>query len=694
MAVSASPSTSIGVRSEVPPVRVRLEYRPALDGLRAVAVGLVLLYHAGYDFVSFGFLGVDLFFVLSGYLVTRVILLALDTDTFSLLRFYERRVRRLLPAATVVLVSMLWLLFLFEPAIRRRDLIPDFRASSLYVANWRFVSASTDYFAEDIAQSPLLHFWSLAIEEQFYFIFPAVLVGTITVGKRLRWPLLSPVVIVVLLIGSAIRQLQFATTSPLRAYYGTDARLYQLLVGVLLAWVLHRWKGQRQARPKSVGTVGVVALCILIALATVAPVSISNAGFFAAGASVILILSLEVAPNSLLARALSMRPLVYYGAISYGVYLWHWPIMVLVRESLGDSPVLLLTLGGAGSLALAALSFQLIEGPAKKVFQTRISAAGIVAIGLAISLVVGLVIAPVALRRGGTPAVNSTAAAVLVPAGSDVSTADVDIDIASLDLEGFRSVSTGSPNCVSLSIAECVLFQAPSDDATKVVLLGDSLAAKLVPMMTSLAAEHEFTFLASTALGCPWQDGIRGYGDFAAACAEMKSDFQQRVLPAFEPDVVLILTATRDDPVRPVALVPEAPFEGASQPVLVATTTASTLERISAFADSIVLIEPVPVPPVDPIECLSANADAHSCSFAASPGPFAIETLYRAAAFTTESVEVLSIDTFACPNFPRCDALVGGLPPYVDQIHIFSEYATDQRAQFWDLAREAVTGDR
>ena len=151
-------------------------YRPALDGLRTIAVYLVLLFHTGLPVAGGGFVGVDLFFVLSGFLVSNVILSEIDrTGTLRIGKFYSRRVRRLLPAAVAVVVATCAVFVLISSVTRRLPLIGDAQAALLYVANWRFLAQSSDYFATDVEESPFLHFWSLAIEEQFYFVFPILL---------------------------------------------------------------------------------------------------------------------------------------------------------------------------------------------------------------------------------------------------------------------------------------------------------------------------------------------------------------------------------------------------------------------------------------------------------------------------------------------------------------------------------------
>ena len=205
-------------------------HRPALDGLRTVAVYLVVLFHAGLERFEGGFVGVDVFFVLSGFLVSNVLLTELDRHgEIRLWRFYARRVRRLLPAATATILGTSAIMLAVGTQVDRLTLVGDARAASLWFANWHFLFESESYFATDDLESPFLHFWSLSIEEQFYLAFPILLLLVWRWTSR-RPRRLAPVLLAATVIG-VVAQVVVASGDPDAAYFGTHARIYQLLAG-------------------------------------------------------------------------------------------------------------------------------------------------------------------------------------------------------------------------------------------------------------------------------------------------------------------------------------------------------------------------------------------------------------------------------------------------------------------------------
>ena len=374
-------------------------YRPSLDGVRAVAVGAVIAYHLGAPLPG-GFLGVDVFFVLSGYLITSLLRGEFEKNGRAELRqFWARtnpatesydddivgvhkwsatsagtaeraalwrselsRRRVLLVLACAIAASRGPVLDL--PA-RRADML----STLAYYANWHFISSDQSYFAGYTGASPLRHMWSLAIEEQFYIVWPLLLVAALRWGRPRTW-------FAVLLTGVAASAWQMAASyepaNPSRAYLGTDARASQLLVGAILAVALGRWHRALTA-PRAERAVRLVSLPLTaVALGSMCLLADSSRWYFYGGAVVFagvvagILLSVELNAATALARALRTPVLVACGRISYGLYLWHWPMILWIRGSRigGGRPWLLRDIAIlAATIAAATASYFLVERP-------------------------------------------------------------------------------------------------------------------------------------------------------------------------------------------------------------------------------------------------------------------------------------------------------------------------------------------
>jgi peptidoglycan/LPS O-acetylase OafA/YrhL len=378
-----------------------------LDGVRALAVLAVLATHAGVPFLPGGFVGVDVFFVLSGFLITSLLYEELAaTGRIDLGGFWTRRARRLLPAALVMIVAVLAARPLFAPdsvVALRGDAI----AATLWSGNWRWALQGTDYFAQGGAPSPLQHTWSLAVEEQFYLVWPLLLLACCAARRR-RLLALS-------LAGaaaSAIATYVLARgASPGRVYFGTDTRAQELLVGAALAALLAptwRWRGATPLGRRSPQPAGrpplplLLSACGLAALAGIAATEDGAPSEFRHGlllltalAAAALLAGVVLDSGQPVARLLSTRPLVAIGRISYGLYLWHWPVYLALdgeRTGLHGYPLAALRVAVTG--ALAGASFVLIERPARR-FRAQprrvLPAAGA---GAAAVLVIAACIAP------------------------------------------------------------------------------------------------------------------------------------------------------------------------------------------------------------------------------------------------------------------------------------------------------------
>lgn len=387
--------------------RPRLPYLPALDGLRAVAVGAVLLYHAGVSWAGGGFLGVDLFLVLSGYLITTLLLLEREeTGRIDLPAFWARRARRLLPALFAVVAAVAAAAPFALSRLQFERLQEDGLATLFYVANWRLIISGQSYFEQFGEPSPFRHTWSLAIEEQWYLLWPLLLLALLVLWRRR--PAAALAVVIVGAVASAL--LMAALSGPgkdlSRAYYGTDTRAQALLVGAALALVLRR----RPLDGRAVGAVGLVggAVCLTL-LATVWDFDLwmYSGGFMLLAVATGAVLTAAVAPGgSLVARVLSTPPLPAIGRISYGLYLWHWPLYLVLtpgRLGISGSPLVVLRISATVLVSLA--SYHLLELPVRRGRLTGVPArwatAGAALATAVILVLVGVVARPPAEASAG-----------------------------------------------------------------------------------------------------------------------------------------------------------------------------------------------------------------------------------------------------------------------------------------------------
>jgi len=351
----------------------------ALDGIRAFAVLAVLLYHAGISWMGGGLLGVDVFFVLSGFLITSLLCRELvRTSTVRLGRFWAQRARRLLPALVITVLGVAVYAYAFRDSIDVSAVRGDALATLLYVANWHFILSDQGYFVQAAAPSPLLHTWSLAVEEQYYLIWPLVVLA-VARGFGVRAVAVAAVVGAVA-SATLMAVLYGAGFSVDRLYYGTDTRVQALLVGSFLGAVgSHRGDGfsivpagWSSGRRRWLWTgLGVAGAAYLVwawhALAGRDPFLYRGGFFVVALAAGAVIVAVVTVPTSPVAGLLSLRALVFVGRISYGLYLYHWPLfLALDHAHTGLSGVALLAVRLVVTFAAATLSFFLVEEPIRR----------------------------------------------------------------------------------------------------------------------------------------------------------------------------------------------------------------------------------------------------------------------------------------------------------------------------------------
>jgi peptidoglycan/LPS O-acetylase OafA/YrhL len=501
---------------QAPDHRPRFRYLPALDGLRAFAVLAVMCYHGGMSWALGGFLGVDAFFVLSGFLITSLLLAEWrDTGGIALAAFWIRRAKRLLPALFLLLAGIaLYATFAATPLELGR-IRSDGLASLAYVTNWRFVFSHQSYFDQFGVPSPLRHMWSLAIEEQFYLVWPMIVYG------MLRWRKGSvgalAIVSAAIGLGSIILMVALynPATDPSRVYYGTDTRASSLIIGALLAMLATKHTFGKSLVERrvlhGVAILAVGALGWMWSSTTDGPSWLYTGGFVVAALLVALVIA-DVSQEHAgpVAKVMSWRPLRWIGAISYGLYLWHWPLYVLLtpaRTGLDDYGLFAVRVGA--TFAVATASYYLVERPIRtgswRGWSARLAAPALAA-GLAVVL---LVVTAGAVNR------------------NDVTAAEVKAPKASTDTN-----------------------PAARKRPARLLLVGDSVADSMAPGLAAAAAARGFQFASVAVPGCGLASDTNERRDAAVwtgpdpKCLPPWRERWASAVATYRPDVVIMETTS------------------------------------------------------------------------------------------------------------------------------------------------------
>ncbi|WP_159081379.1 acyltransferase family protein [Nocardioides sediminis] len=539
-----------------PPSRV-----PALDGIRALAVVGVLAFHGGLSWVTGGFLGVDAFFVLSGYLITTLLLTEWTRSggRIDLAAFWGRRARRLLPALLLVVTAVVVGARALLPPEEVRLLRGDGLAALFYVANWRMMFRDGDYFAQTASPSPLEHTWSLGIEEQFYLLWPLVLLAVLH-GHRPRVRSRLRVLVLVCVVGSAASTAALASTwsaeDPGRAYYGTDTRGAAILVGAGLAALLAlRTAGQAEregahATARSDITsrwiragLGVLAAAAAVATAwTWTRLSGTDAVLYRGGmalaalAVAAVIAHVVVVPSGWSARLLALPPLPALGRISYGVYLWHWPVFIAANaDRTGLDGLTLFAVRCSLTVVIATLSYALVERPIQEHVRPR--RAVLAAAGVAVATGTALVVTATAVPPLPAGPPEGTVVATVDRMLEDEAVAE-DETADARGRERGKPVGERSPSRPGPRLH----VRRPGEPVT-VSVFGDSVAWTLV---TYLPGHHDLDVRDRTLMGCgvsrtaPFRYFGRLYQGLMQTCRDWPRIWRAAVA-ADDPDVSLIL---------------------------------------------------------------------------------------------------------------------------------------------------------
>ncbi|WP_092615032.1 acyltransferase family protein [Jiangella sp. DSM 45060] len=669
-------------RQKVPDRPPPPHFRPDVEGLRAVAVVLVMLYHAGLPFLPGGFVGVDIFFVISGYLITGLLVReAEQTGTISLGRFYARRAKRLLPAATLVLVVTALLCWWLAPVTERRAFGGDIASAAFYVVNWRLADRSVDYLAEDIGASPVQHFWSLAVEEQFYIVWPLLFLLVAWWVRRAREPVRPwlAVALSAVVLPSFVWSVVASMDGGTAAFFTTTTRLWELGVGAALAIGAPLLRRMPQAAGASLAWLGLVA--ILLA-ALFVDSGASWPGYLAAlpvlGAAAVIAGGLVASRGA--ASLLSARPMVWIGGLSYSLYLWHWPAVVFATMRWGElSPS-----SGLAAVALsiipAWLSYRLVENPARhaKVF-VRSS-------GFTLSIGANLSLA--AVVAGGVLGLSAGAATVAAPTDRGPAGAAILGDDPRSDPDGVpvdevewivpdpvaatEDVPPGYRNGCQLNaptteVKVCEYGAAESD--VTIALVGDSKAMQWITALDAIADVHGWRVVTYTKSACAYADATQMYQDDVYEECDVWNRAVGDMLAEDPPDYVITSQSRssaledRDDPDS--ARTEEAFIEGLLR----------SWQRLSDAGTRIISLADNPHPGQEVYECVAANRDRlTACAFDREDGvrSSSADTM-RVAVEEFGDADIIDLNDWICPA-DRCAPVIGNVLIFRQGSHLTVTY--------------------
>ncbi|HEY8466493.1 MAG TPA: acyltransferase family protein [Solirubrobacterales bacterium] len=649
-------------------------FRPDIEGLRAIAVGCVLLAHGGVALAAGGFVGVDIFYVISGFLITGLLMREVEKrGTVNLLGFYARRARRLLPAATLVIGVTVILALLLLPPARQLTVSGDAIASSLYFSNWRFTAQAADYFAPFSETSPLQHYWSLAVEEQFYLAWPllmlvgALLLGRLT-GARRRAVL---AVAVAVTAASFAYSVAYTQEAPSQAYFSTLTRAWELGVGAILALVALPVVGRRIAAALAGLGLGMVGLATVLysgttpypGVAALLPV-LGTAAVLVAGASG------QIAGPL---RALTSRPVRYLGRISYSTYLWHWPVLIFAAEIWGPLSPLQAGIAIAAAVALAAATYHAVERPFMRSRRLRVAPRRSLALG------------------AGCAVAGVIAALVLVRAQPEIDVLDAD-DVKgaaalSYQTEPQREARALRPNPLEASkdrgrltddgclvgreaveSPECAY--GPDDPAATVALFGDSHAAHFFPALERLGEREDWRIVGLTKMGCTPADVTVWNGRLGAPyteCDEWREHALRRI-DKEKPDMTIVSTASFYTVVEGGERLEEGSAEAREDGLV------RTLKRLTESSGEVVVIGDVPHAPFEVSECVTENLDSlDECAFDIDDRRNT-DGFDRRAARRVDGVKLVEVTDVLCAK-GTCRAVIGDAVTYRGSNHLTATFS-------------------
>jgi peptidoglycan/LPS O-acetylase OafA/YrhL len=654
-------------------------FRPDVEGLRAVAVLLVVFYHAGVPRVTGGFIGVDVFFVISGFVITGLLLRERQTSgRTSILNFYARRVRRILPAATLVIVVTVAASYIALGFVSGNLVADDGRWAAVFLSNFHFEAVGTNYFTAKLPPSPLQNFWSLSVEEQFYVVYPTLFLVMARLKGRLSHQAKMAIVLVVVIIASYWFSIVQTAAQPTSAYFSPFTRAWELALGALVA-VGTPWLRRVPASIAAVLTWG--GLAAIVAAAFIFTAQTSYPGSLVAipvlGAALVIAGGV-VAPRAGAEQVLGLRPFQWFGKRSYSLYLWHWPILIIAAEQAGTSSLpfrdnlwLILL-----AIVISMASYRLVENPIR---HWKLPSRTTVAAGVATALATVLVLTLVISVESASDAVSSVtaapnAAAVLheVAAAKSITTVPNTIDPglaqASTDWGGDDEPASCSADETQSTESLCILGDIHG--RRLLIVYGDSHALMWLPAFDSIAKDAHMRLLVLGKPDCPASmitvsnpPGIGSAQDPYVSCNDWHR-WAVRTINRLSPSMLVVSQDSTYSAPGPKTFSASQWSDGLTK--LFQAIPSSRTEKI--------FLGNIPLLAQSPPTCLSAHLDAvQACS---RPVAQAYRPFDQAEFSVTESLHVRYIDPtpWFCSNL--CTAVVGTYDVYMDRFHVSATYAT------------------
>ena len=523
----------------------------------------MVVYHLFPTVVTGGYVGVDVFFVISGFLITAHLHREMArTGTISLRSFYARRIRRLLPAALVVLVASLGAMFIWIPTTGRAGTVQEIFASATYWVNWLLARNAVDYSASNNASSLVQHFWSLSVEEQFYAVWPVLILLAVVVRRPVR-PLRRLVVVVgAITAASLIFSIVETSLSPASAYFVTPARVWEFGIGAGLALLsISRPVLAFLARARSAGWLAAATIAGLLMIA-IAVISFDEKTVFPGPAALVPVIgtalvifggsSQATGPISSILRA---RPIQYLGGISYAIYLWHWPLIVLYPIIRGNE------IGIVGALTvltvtvvLAALTKRFIEDPAREGFLARSNLRAFAFAGIGILLIAAL--CSIQVAKDASDAQRYEQIIQQLESGDGDCVGAAAMDGSQTCPHPFAVTETVLPDYAithRADIGECQQSQAgtaivsctygdTTDPVATIAVVGDSHAAQYLPALDTVATERHWKIESFAKSSCPVSFAVRFQVN--AACVEWSSAVVERLASDSDIDLIVYTNST------------------------------------------------------------------------------------------------------------------------------------------------------